>query len=62
VKEGAYVFFLGLVGVDNAQAGVVAIITRVLMWGLALVGGIIFLARTMRARSRAAAAGLPSQD
>ncbi len=55
VKEGAYVFFLGLVGVGKAEAGVIAIIMRVLTWGLAMLGGIIFLNRTIRARSKKSA-------
>lgn len=47
VKEGAYVFFLGLVGVGSAEAGVIALIMRVLTWGHALLGGGVFLLRTM---------------
>ncbi len=51
VKESAYIFFLGLAGVSSAEAGVIAIIMRVLTWALALLGGLVFLARTVRARS-----------
>ncbi|NDJ74681.1 MAG: flippase-like domain-containing protein [Chloroflexi bacterium] len=45
VKESAYVFFLGLADVGSAEAGVIAIIMRVLTWGHALVGGIVFMTR-----------------
>ena len=48
VKESAYVFFLGLVGVSSGAAGVIAIIMRVLTWGHAFVGGVVFLSRTLR--------------
>jgi len=48
VKESAYVFFLGLVGVSSGAAGVIAIIMRVLTWGHAFVGGVVFLLRTLR--------------
>lgn len=48
VKESAYVFFLGLVGVGSSAAGVIAIIMRVLTWGHAFVGGLVFLSRTLR--------------
>jgi len=54
VKESAYIFFLGLGGVGSAEAGVIAIIMRVLTWALALVGGLVFLARTMSARAEVA--------
>ncbi len=54
VKESAYIFFLGLAGVNSAEAGVIAIIMRVLTWALALVGGVVFLARTMSARAEVA--------
>jgi len=47
VKESAYIFFLGLAGVGHSEAGVVAIIMRVLIWGLALLGGLVFLMRTL---------------
>jgi uncharacterized membrane protein YbhN (UPF0104 family) len=47
VKESAYVFFLGMIGVPNTAAGVIAIIMRVLVWGLALLGGIVFMLRTI---------------
>ena len=50
VKEGAYVFFLGLVGVGSAEAGVIAIIMRVLTWAHALLGGAVFIQRTMARR------------
>jgi uncharacterized protein (TIRG00374 family) len=48
VKESAYVFFLGLIGIANAAAGVIALIVRVLDWSRALLGGIVFLIRTLR--------------
>jgi hypothetical protein len=51
VKESAYVFFLGMIGVPNTAAGVIAIIMRVLVWGLALLGGVVFMLRTISARS-----------
>ena len=47
VKESAYVFFLGMIGVPNTAAGVIAIIMRVLVWGLALLGGLVYLLRTI---------------
>jgi uncharacterized protein (TIRG00374 family) len=47
VKESAYIFFLGLAGVGHSEAGVIAIIMRVLTWGLALLGGLVFLLRTL---------------
>lgn len=47
VKESAYVFFLGLVEVGATEAGVIAIIMRVLVWALAMVGGIVFMLRTL---------------
>ncbi|MBN1200356.1 MAG: flippase-like domain-containing protein [Anaerolineae bacterium] len=49
VKESAYVFFLGLASVGSTEAGVIAIIMRVLTWGHALLGGLIFLSRTVSA-------------
>lgn len=51
VKEGAYVFFLGQASVGSAEAGAIAIIMRVLTWGHALLGGIIFMQRTLNNRS-----------
>jgi uncharacterized protein (TIRG00374 family) len=48
VKEGAYVFFLGLIGVANVAAGVIALIVRVMDWTRAMMGGIVFLVRTLR--------------
>ncbi|WP_119068342.1 lysylphosphatidylglycerol synthase transmembrane domain-containing protein [Aggregatilinea lenta] len=51
VKESAYVFFLGLAGVGSAEAGMIALIMRVLTWGHALLGGIVFLSRSVRTRS-----------
>lgn len=51
VKESAYIFFLGLAGVSSGEASVIAIIMRVLTWALALVGGVVFLARTVSSRS-----------
>jgi uncharacterized protein (TIRG00374 family) len=48
VKESAYVFFLGLIGVANVAAGVIALIVRVMDWTRALLGGIVFLSRTLR--------------
>ena len=51
VKESAYIFFLGQAGVSRGEASVIAIIMRVLTWALALVGGIVFLARTVSSRS-----------
>lgn len=60
VKESAYVFFLGLVGVSSGAAGVIAIIMRVLTWGHAVVGGLVFLARTLRrAPAKAVVVGPP---
>jgi uncharacterized protein (TIRG00374 family) len=47
VKESAYVFFLGLIGVANVAAGVIALIVRVMDWTRALMGGIVFLVRTL---------------
>ena len=38
VKESAYVFFLGLIGVSNAAAGLIALIVRVMDWTRALDG------------------------
>jgi glycosyltransferase 2 family protein len=49
VKESAYIFFLGLVGVGSAEAGVTAIIMRALVWALALLGGMVYIGRTFRA-------------
>jgi hypothetical protein len=51
VKESAYIFFLGLAGVGQVEAGLIAIIMRVLTWGLALLGGVVYLARVLQARS-----------
>jgi uncharacterized protein (TIRG00374 family) len=51
VKESAYIFFLGLAGVGQTEAGLIAIIMRVLTWALALLGGVVYLIRTLRARS-----------
>ncbi|NLX11793.1 MAG: flippase-like domain-containing protein [Chloroflexi bacterium] len=48
VKESAYVFFLGLAGVGSGSAGVIAIIMRGLTWGHALLGGLVFLSRTVQ--------------
>ena len=50
VKESAYIFFLGLAGVGQTEAGVIAIIMRVLSWLLAMVGGVVYMVRTLRAR------------
>ena len=47
VKESAYVYFLGLIDVDGGVAGAVAIIMRVLTLGLALLGGLVYLVRTL---------------
>jgi uncharacterized protein (TIRG00374 family) len=52
VKESAYVFFLGLAGVGSAEAGMIALIMRVLTWGHALLGGIVFLGRSVRTTSK----------
>lgn len=49
VKESAYIFFLGLVGVGSAEAGVTAIIMRALVWALALLGGVVYIGRTFGA-------------
>jgi len=51
VKESAYIFFLGLAGVGRTEAGLIAIIMRVLTWALGLLGGVVYLVRTLRARS-----------
>lgn len=56
VKESAYVFFLGLIGVGSASAGVIAIIMRVLTWGHAMVGGVVYMARTLHAPAEEKAA------
>lgn len=61
VKESAYVFFLGLASVGSAEAGVIAIIMRVLTWGHALLGGIVFLSRTIRPSTKRKAARLSSR-
>jgi uncharacterized protein (TIRG00374 family) len=47
VKESAYVFFLGLIGVGQVAAGLIALIMRVMDWIRALIGGVIFLRRTL---------------
>ncbi len=52
VKESAYVFFLGLAGVGSAEAGMIALIMRVLTWGHALLGGLVFLGRSVRTTSK----------
>lgn len=52
VKESAYVFFLGLAGVSRPEAGVIALIMRVLTWGHALLGGIVFLSRSVRTTAK----------
>lgn len=52
VKESAYVFFLGLAGVGRPEAGMIALIMRVLTWGHALLGGIVFLSRSVRTPSK----------
>ncbi|MBN1678973.1 MAG: flippase-like domain-containing protein [Anaerolineae bacterium] len=52
VKESAYVFFLGLISVGGAEAGMLAIIMRTLTWGHALLGGLIYLNRTMGSASQ----------
>ena len=55
VKKSAYVFFLGMIGVGQVDAGVIAIIMRVLTWGHALLGGIVYLVRTLRSTHKAKA-------
>lgn len=50
VREGTYVFFLGLLGVATAPALGVALLVRLLVLLQALVGGLIFLARELRQR------------
>jgi len=56
VKEGAYIFFLGLAGVGSVEAGVTAIIMRVLTWALALLGGAVYIGRTFSASPKDKAA------
>ncbi len=63
VKESAYVFFLGLIGVGSASAGVIALIVRVMDWGRALIGGVVFLRRTLVAeREKRKPPDLPSSS
>ncbi len=52
IKEGAYIAFLGQVEVTQVEAGVIAIIMRVLTWALAMLGGAVFLWRTLSAQQR----------
>jgi len=56
VKESAYIFFLGLVGVGSVEAGVTAIIMRALTWALALLGGAVYIGRTFSASPKDKAA------
>jgi uncharacterized protein (TIRG00374 family) len=56
VKESAYVFFLGLASVGSTEAGVIAINMRVLSWGHALLGGVVFLGRTVSTEETTAGA------
>ncbi len=48
VKESAYVYFLGLASVGAPEATVVALIMCGIMLGHALLGGIVFMLRTIR--------------
>ncbi len=48
VKESAYVYFLGLASVGAPEATIVALIMRGIMLGRALLGGIVFLLRSIR--------------
>lgn len=50
VREGVYVFFLGLLGVGAAPALGVALMVRLLVLVQAFGGGLIFLARELRQR------------
>lgn len=52
VKESAYVFFLGLIGVGAANATVIALIMRVLTLARAATGGIVFIARGFGRKSQ----------
>ena len=48
VREGAIVLSLAAFGVASPQALTVALLNRVFLWALALVGGILFLAARIR--------------
>jgi uncharacterized protein (TIRG00374 family) len=50
VREGVYVYFLGLLGVGAAPALGVALMVRLLVLVQAFVGGLVFLAREVRQR------------
>ncbi|MCC7205978.1 MAG: flippase-like domain-containing protein [Anaerolineae bacterium] len=53
VREGVFVFFLGLLGVGAAPALGVALMIRLIVLVQAFGGGLIFLAREVRQRRRA---------
>lgn len=57
VREGVYVFFLGLLGVGAVPALGVALMVRLLVLVQAFGGGLVFLARELRQRRRAGQEG-----
>jgi len=48
IHEGAYVFFLGYMGISQADALSIGLLIRVLNWIHALVGGVVLLGRGLR--------------
>lgn len=51
VREGAYVFFLGILGVSEYHALTIGLLVRVITWAQALAGGLVLLERGIRRRS-----------
>ncbi|MFP4324251.1 MAG: lysylphosphatidylglycerol synthase transmembrane domain-containing protein [Anaerolineales bacterium] len=48
IREGAYVFFLGYLGIAEADALGISLLIRVLTWSLGLVGGLVLMQRGMQ--------------
>ncbi len=55
IMEGAFVFFLGMAGLDSASALSVALVLRAKNILMALLGGLLFLRWNLRAKRRARA-------
>ncbi len=45
IREGAYVFFLGYLGIAEADALGIGLLIRVLTWSLGLLGGLVLMQR-----------------
>jgi hypothetical protein len=51
IREGAYVFFLAFLGVDDHAALIIGLLVRLITWTQGLMGGLILLERGLKGRS-----------